>query len=145
MAESMTKESRKSVKAFLAAVEGDERRRDAELFAALMERVSGEKPRMWGDSIVGFGKYHYKYPTGHEGDSCLTGFSPRKTEFSLYLNGTYFPETEARRNALLQKLGKHRMGKACLYVKRSSDIDLGVLEELVEMGINALKERYHST
>jgi hypothetical protein len=142
MAESMTKTSGKSVKSFLAAVEDPQRRADAKTFLEMMERVTGEKPKMWGDSIVGFGKYHYKYPTGHEGDTCLTGFSPRKSEFSLYLTGTYFDGMEKKRDALLQKLGKHRMGKACLYVKRTSDIDLKVLEDLVTMSVEALRKHY---
>ena len=142
MAESMTKTSGKSVKAFLAGVEGAERRRDAQTFLELMQRVTGEPPRMWGDSIVGFGRYHYRYESGHEGDSCLAGFSPRKNEFSLYLTGTYFLGMEAERARLLERLGKHRMGKACLYVKRASDIDLKVLEELVTMSVEALRKHY---
>jgi hypothetical protein len=142
MAESMTKTTGKSVKSFLAAVEDPTRRADAQTFLEMMERITGEKPKMWGDSIVGFGKYHYKYDSGHEGDTCLTGFSPRKNEFSLYLTGTYFEGMERQRDALLNKLGKHRMGKSCLYVKRTSDIDLKVLEELVTMSVEALRKHY---
>ena len=142
MAESMTKESGKSPRAFIAAVEDEDRRKDAQALLDLMARVTGDKPKMWGDSIVGFGKYHYKYESGHEGDTCITGFSPRQREFSIYLNGSYFPGMEARREKLLAKLGKHRMGKACLYVKRLSDIDLKVLEQLVVLGVDELRKRY---
>jgi hypothetical protein len=142
MAETTTKASGKSVKAFLADVQDEQRRRDAQVFVDLMAKVTGEQPRMWGDSIVGFGEYHYKYASGHEGDTCLTGFSPRTNEFSLYLTGTYFPGMDEKRDKLLQRLGKHRMGKACLYVKRVSDIDLKVLEQLVTMSVEALKKHY---
>ena len=106
-----------------------------------MSRITGEKPRLWG-TIVGFGRYHYKYPTGHEGDTCLVGFSPRKTAFSIYLLGSYFPETEPKAKALLARLGKHSMGKACLYAKKLADIDLEVLEQLIELSVGALRERY---
>lgn len=142
MAESMTKTTGKSVKAFLATVIDEKRRADAQIVAGLMGRITGEEPRMWGDSIVGFGRYHYKYESGHEGDTCLVGFSPRKTEFSIYLTGTYFPGMEDARAKLLAKLGKHRMGKSCLYVKRIGDIDLKVLEALVTMSVDALKQHY---
>jgi hypothetical protein len=142
MAESMTRQSGKSVEAFLAGVDGETRRADAQVFLDLMGKVTGEPPRMWGDSIVGFGSYHYKYDSGHEGDTCLTGFSPRKNEFSLYLTGTYFPGMEEKREKLLARLGKHRMGKACLYVKRTSDIDLEVLEQLVTMSVETLRKKH---
>jgi hypothetical protein len=142
MAESMTKESAKSVSSFLAAVEDDDRRKDTVALLEMMKRLTGSEPKMWGDSIVGFGKYHYKYESGHEGETCLIGFSPRKREFSIYLNGTYFTGMEAKREKLLASLGKHRMGRACLYVKRLSDIDLRVLEQLVVMGVDELKKQY---
>jgi hypothetical protein len=142
MAESKTRMSGKSVDAFLADVEDEHRRNDARTFLELMRRVTGEPPRMWGDSIVGFGTYHYKYESGHEGDTCLVGFSPRKSEFSIYLTGTYLPGMEPKRTALLQRLGKHRMGKACLYVRQVSDIDLKVLKELVTMSVDALRKHY---
>lgn len=126
----------------LNAVSDPARRKDAYALAALMKRVTGEKPRLWSGAIIGFGEYHYRYPTGHEGDSCLAGFSPRKTEFSIYLMGTYFPEQGNAREALLARLGKHRMGKACLYVKKLADIDLKVLEKLVRMSVMALRRHY---
>lgn len=145
MAEAKTKSNDKSVDAFLGSIEGDQRQADARTFQKVMEKVTGEKARMWGDSIVGFGTYHYKYASGHEGDTCLVGFSPRKGEFSLYLTGTYFPETEQRRADLLDRLGKHRMGKACMYVKKADDIDLKVLEQLVRLSVDTLRDRYPAT
>ncbi len=134
MAETKTKETGKSIETFLEGIEDEQRRNDARVFLDLMKRITGESPKMWGDSIVGFGRYHYRYESGHEGDTCLTGFAPRKNEFSIYLNGTYFPGMDEKRQRLLDRLGKHRMGKACLYVKRASDIDIEVLEELVAHG-----------
>jgi hypothetical protein len=142
MAETKTKETGESVETFLGSIQDEQRRRDAGVFLDLMKRITGESPKMWGDSMVGFGRYHYKYESGHEGDTFLTGFAPRKNEFSIYLNGTYFPGMDAKRQHLLDRLGKHRMGKACLYVKRASDIDLEVLEELVAMGIDELRKHY---
>lgn len=141
MAESMTRQSGRSVEAFLAELD-EKRRADAAALVDLMGRVTGERPRMWGDSIVGFGAYHYRYPTGHEGDTCLVGFSPRKNAFSIYLTGVYFPDTAPRAHKLLEKLGKHSMGKACLYVKRLSDIDPKVLEQLVKLSVATLKAHY---
>lgn len=95
-----------------------------------MKRVTRQAPKMWGSSIVGFGSYHYKYASGHEGDMCLTGFSPRKEALTLYLSlgsGSY--------GELLQKLGKHKTGKGCLYIKNLEDVDLKVLEELVKKSV----------
>jgi hypothetical protein len=142
MAETKTKETGESVETFLGSIQDEQRRRDAGVFLDLMKRITGESPKMWGDSMVGFGRYHYKYESGHEGDTFLTGFAPRKNEFSIYLNGTYFPGMDEKRQRLLDRLGKHRMGKACLYVKRAGDIDLEVLEELVAMGVDELKKHY---
>ncbi len=144
MVETKTKETGRSVETFLQGIEDEQRRKDARVFLDLMKRITGESPKMWGDSIVGFGRYHYRYESGHQGDTCLTGFAPRKNEFSIYLNGTYFPDMDEKRQRLLDRLGKHRMGKACLYVKRASDVDLEVLEELVAMGVDELKKHYPS-
>ena len=126
MPEQKTKPHSGDVGAFLAQVENDQKRADSHVLVELMSKISGEPPVLWG-TMVGFGQYHYKYPTGHEGDAFLVGFAPRKAAFSIYLMGTYFPEENARREALLAKLGKHRMGKSCLYVNKLSDIDLDVL------------------
>lgn len=141
MAEQKTKPHTGDVDEFIAQIEDDAKRADAHALVALMGDVSGEPPVLWG-SMVGFGHYHYKYPTGHEGDSFLVGFSPRKAEFSIYLMGTYFPEENERREALLARLGKHRMGKACLYVKKLEHIDLDVLRELSEISVARLRATY---
>ena len=129
------------VEAFLAQVENERKRADSHVLIEMMSEISGEPPVLWG-TMIGFGLYHYEYPTGHEGDSFLVGFAPRKAAFSIYLMGTFTPEEKARREALLAKLGKHRMGKACLYVNKLSDIDLDVLRELVEISIRRMRATY---
>ena len=141
MAEQKTKPHTGNVGEFLAQVEDARKRADSHVLIDLMSAVSGEPPVLWG-TMIGFGQYHYRYPTGHEGDAFLIGFAPRKAEFSIYLMGTYFPEENEKREALLARLGKHRMGKACLYVKRLSDIDLEVLRELAEISVRKLRETY---
>lgn len=141
MAANKTVETDADVGAFLASVEGDGRRADAATLVALMSRLTGQPPKLWG-SIIGFGRYHYKYASGHEGDACLVGFSPRKAEFSIYLIGGYHPDTADRSAALLARLGKHRMGKACLYVKTLDAIDLDVLAELIELSVMRLQQDY---
>lgn len=141
MPEQKTKPHTGDVGEFLAQLEDPRTRDEAHILVELMSGVSGKPPVLWG-TMVGFGQYHYKYPTGHEGDAFLVGFAPRKSEFSIYLMGTYFPQEAARREALLTKLGKHRMGKACLYVKRLSDIDLDVLRALAEISVRRLRDTY---
>ncbi|MET0438931.1 MAG: DUF1801 domain-containing protein [Devosia sp.] len=141
MAEQKTRAGTGDVAAFLAAIEDEAKRTDALALVSLMAEVSGEPAVLWG-TMVGFGQYHYRYETGHEGDSFLVGFAPRKAEFSIYLMGTYLPDVAEKREALLARLGKHRMGKACLYVKRLSDVDLGVLRELAEMSVVELRKTY---
>jgi hypothetical protein len=138
MAETKTKATEESVGAYLAKIEDPQKRADSAVLVALMQRTTGEQPKMWGDSIVGFGTYHYKYASGHEGDSCIAAFSPRKAEFSIYL----WPEPAPWREELLAKLGKHRMGKGCLYVRRLENIDLKVLEKLVRQSAKVARERY---
>jgi hypothetical protein len=105
----------------------------------MMAEATGEKPFMFGASIVGFGTYHYTYDSGHEGDSCLTGFSPRKQAISIYLMGGL-----AEHPALVKKLGKHKAGKGCLYVKRLSDVDPAVLKELIVRSVASTRQRYPS-
>jgi hypothetical protein len=121
-----TKETDSSVDSYLAAIEDGARRKDCEVLAQLMARATKRPPKMWGSSIVGFGSYHYKYESGREGDICLVGFSSRKSDISLYgLNAA--PSSEA----LIPKLGRHKAGKGCLYIRGLSEIDLNVLEQLV--------------
>ena len=125
MAEIKTKPSDASVDAFLDAVEHPVRRADGHTLRALMQRVTGEPAMMWGPSIIGFGSYNYRYASGHGGDMCRIGFSPRKANLVLYVGG--FPEYQA----LLEKLGKHKSSKACLYLNKLADTDPAVLEEIV--------------
>lgn len=142
MAEAKTKPTGVDVDDFIAQLDDPAKRADSQRLIALMQKITGAPARMWGPSIIGFGSYHYTYASGHEGDSCLAGFSPRKAEFSIYLNGGYFPEMVEKRQALLAKLGKHHMGKGCLYVKKLENIDLKVLEQLVKLSYASLKKRY---
>lgn len=142
MAEQKTKPSTADVGAFLAAIEGEQRRADAAHLVELMQRATGEAPKLWGGAIVGFGQYHYRYASGREGDSCLVGFSPRQSEFSIYLMGVYFPDSADAAGQLLARLCKHRMGKACLYVNRLADIDLSVLTQLIELSVGKLRQHY---
>jgi hypothetical protein len=137
MAENKTKATEASVAAHLAAIADDSRRQDCELLAQVMARATNEPPKMWGASIVGFGSYHYRYESGHEGDACLVGFAARKGDISLYLMGG-FPGRES----LLARLGRHKLGKACLYLRRLSDVDLAVLEELVARSAASVKDQW---
>jgi hypothetical protein len=125
MAENKTKPTGAAVDAFLDRIADPQKRADAHKVRALMERLAGEPAAMWGPSIVGFGSYHYKYESGREGDWCRIGFSPRARELVLYGLGV------SRRPALMARLGKHRTGKGCLYIKRLADVDEAVLEQLV--------------
>jgi len=140
MAENKTKPTRASAEAFIAAVEHDGKRADAKVLDALFRKVTGEEPVMWGPTIVGYGRYHYRYDSGHEGDMCRAGFSPRKARHSLYLLGC--GEQDAGMEALLQRLGKYSRGVGCLYVNRLADIDLGVLEQMVALAWRNSFERY---
>src|SRR5262245_106659 len=126
LAENKTKATEASVESYFSAIEDETRRKDCEALAELMTKATKQQPKMWGTSIVGFGSYHYKYESGREGDSCLTGFASRKGDISIYLMAG-FPGQEE----LLPKLGKHKMGKGCLYVRKLSEIDLNVLEQLI--------------
>jgi len=126
-----------SVEAFLNAVEHPVRREDGLRLNALFKRVTGWQPRMWGPTIVGYGEYHYRYESGREGDFLATGFSPRKASQSIYIMPGYQDYS-----AILARLGKHKIGKACLYVNKLSDIDEAVLEELIITGLKDLGARY---
>lgn len=137
MAEIKTKPTETGVDDFLAAVPDPQRREDGRAVRAMMERLSGEPATMWGPSIIGFGTYHYKYDSGHSGTMCRIGYSPRAKELVLYvLTGS------ARQPELLARLGKHRIGKSCLYVKRLADVDQGVLEELMVECLDHMREKF---
>ncbi|MEQ8904830.1 MAG: DUF1801 domain-containing protein [Pseudomonadales bacterium] len=137
MSDLKTQPNNQSVEAFLDTIEPESKRDDAREILKLMKKVSGEDPVMWGPSIVGFGKYHYMYDSGREGDWMLTGFSPRKQSLTLYLMSGY-----AEMDQLLNKLGKYKHSVSCLYIKRLSDIDMVVLEEMIRISIDIIKKRY---
>ena len=137
MAETKTKPTPVSVDSFIDAVDNPVRRADATAVRAMMERVTSEPAQMWGPSIIGFGSYRYRYDSGHEGTSCRLGFSPRKAELVLYvLTGG------AEQDTLLARLGKHKVGKSCLYIKKLADVDMGVLEEITRTALAHMDARY---
>lgn len=132
-----TKPTEISVCAFIDAVADERQRGDALKIAAMMERLSGHKAKMWGPSIIGFGQYHYKYASGYEGDMARIGFSPRKGNIVLYLVDGFAGHAE-----LMAKLGKHKTGKSCLYLKRLSDVDEAVLEQLCIESLAWMAKKY---
>lgn len=132
-----TKPTAVCVNDFIEAVADEKQRADARKIADMMERISGHQPKMWGPSIIGFGSYHYKYDSGREGDMCRIGFSPRKGNTVLYLTDGF-----ERQGALMERLGKHKIGKSCLYIKRLSDIDETVLEQLVAGSLQYMAKEY---
>ena len=134
MAETKTKPTTVSVDAFIASVEKPVRRADAAAVREMMERVTGEPATMWGPSIIGFGRYHYRYESGHEGDAPRLGFSPRSANLVLYVGGF------AEYDELLAKLGKHKKSKACLYLNKLADVDMKVLEEIARRSYAATND-----
>lgn len=119
--------------AFIAGVEHPTRRADAAALDQLFRRVTGFQPKMWGPTIIGYGQYHYRYASGREGDSLATGFSPRKANLSIYIMPGY-----ADFGPILSRLGKHKIGKSCLYVNKLADIDMDALEDLIRAGLRDL-------
>jgi hypothetical protein len=138
MAKNKTAETNVSVVDFINGyVDNEQKKADSFRLLALMQEWSGFAPKMWGPTIIGFGSYHYQYASGHEGDSPLIGFSPRKAEFSLYV----FSPLEANKH-LLDNFGKYKIGKACIYIKKLADIDIAVLEKLCKATIAYLNEHH---
>ena len=135
--ENKTKPTTENVEKFIQSVDNEQKRADSFELIELMKKVTGKEAEIWGASIIGFGNYHYKYASGHEGDPPLVGFSPRKSAISLYV----FTGLNEHEN-LLEGLGKFTMGKACIYVKKLSDIDLNVLEKIMKETIQFLKNTY---
>ena len=135
MAEQKTKPTNESVEDFLNRIPEAERREDCFAVAKMMEEITGEKPTMWGPSIVGFGSYSYKYASGHEGDWPIAAFSPRKKDLTVYLMMGFEKHTE-----LMEKLGKHSHSKSCLYIKRLSDIHQPTLKKLIKASLKQLQE-----
>lgn len=131
-----TKKNDASVKDFLNFIVDEQKRKDCFEIVKMMEKATKQKPKMWGPSIVGFGEYHYKYASGHEGDMPIIGFSPRVQNITLYL------EQNIGENPLIQKLGKCKTSKACLYIKKLSDVDKNVLQELINESANADLSKY---
>lgn len=136
MNESRTRPTGDDVDAFLAAIPDPQRRADCMALVPLLREATGSAPRLWGNGIVGFGEYHYRYASGREGDWFLAGFAPRKGDLTLYVFGL------DAREPLLARLGRHRRGRACLYVKRLADLDLAALRELVAGGVADLRRLY---
>jgi len=135
MAELKTKLNDKSVEAFLNRIANAEKRADCFEILKVMKQATKQEPKMWGDSIVGFGNYHYKYESGREGDWFVTGFSPRKQNLTLYIMSGF-----ERYDELLKRLGKHSTSKSCLYIKKLSDVDVKVLQELVTESVKVMKK-----
>jgi hypothetical protein len=137
MSGNKTKATDASVDAYIKSIADPARQADCRALVRLMQSIMGEGPKMWGSSIVGFGSYHYKYDSGREGDACATGFSSRRSDISIYLTASFPGEED-----LLARLGKHKMGKACLSIRRLSDVDVEVLKQLVARSVAAVRERY---
>lgn len=137
MAENKTQPTQASVADYIASRGSEEQQQDCARLMALLKKVTRQQPKMWGPSIVGYGSYHYKYDSGREGEACLTGFAIRKAELVVYLSAEGPDQA-----ALLPRLGKHKMGKSCLYFKRLGDLDTAVLEKLVAGSVAELKRRY---
>ncbi len=139
MAELKTQQNDRDVVEFLNGVENEQRKSDSFELLDLFRQLTSEEPKMWGDSLIGFGKYHYKYASGQEGDWPLTGFSPRKQNLTLYI----MPGFKHYDN-IMQNLGKYKTGASCLYVKKLSDIDSALLKELIVKSVHDMKKMYDS-
>jgi len=135
MAELKTKKNDANVEEFLRGIENEKRKKDSFVVLGLMKKITGSEPSMWGPSIIGFGSYHYKYANGREARWFLTGFSPRKQSLTLYIMSGF-----KKYDQILQRLGKYKTGKSCLYIKRLEDINISVLEELISSSVNHLSK-----
>ncbi len=139
MAGNKTVETGASVTAFLNGVDDPKRRADCKKVAAMMRTATGARAKMWGTSIVGFGRYRYRYASGREGEFMLTGFSPRKRDLTLYIMPGFsgYP-------TLMKKLGKYKTGKSCLYIRRLDDVDEAVLQQLIDASVRHMREKYET-
>ncbi len=137
MANLKTTKNDNNPQAFIESVENEKRKADALEVLAMMTRVTGEEPKMWGPSIIGFGSYHYKYDSGREGDWMLAGFSPRKTALTLYIMGGFDGYED-----LMSKLGKYKTGKSCLYINKLEDVNSDILEKLVEKSVAHMRKAH---
>jgi hypothetical protein len=138
MAELKTQRNKASVEEFLNGIENDKRKQDAFKVLEIMKEPTRYQPEMWGTSIVGFGSYHYRYASGQEGDWPITGFSPRKQSLTLYIMPGF-----NRYEELMNKLGKYKTGKSCLYINKLEDINIEVLKNLVELSVDYMKKKYN--
>ncbi|MCX2743088.1 DUF1801 domain-containing protein [Mangrovivirga sp. M17] len=132
-----TQPTNRSIDEFIESIEHIKRKEDCQTLLKIMQEQTGEKPRIWGENIIGFGQYHYKYNSGREGDWFITGFSPRKQNLSIYIMTGFKGYT-----TLLEKLGKHRTGSSCLYVNKLDDIDLNILKTLISDSYLLMKKKY---
>ena len=139
MTEIKTRPTGDDVSALLAAIADPQRRADAEAICAMMARASGESPQIWSGNMVGFGTYRYRYDSGREGESFITGFASRAPALTLYIMPGF-----AEHQALLERLGKHETGKSCLYLKRLADVDGAVLEELVTRSVMHMRATHET-
>ncbi len=137
MSENKTKATSSSVTTFLNSVADEQKRKDCKTLAKLMKEATGERPKMWGEAMVGFGSYHYKYESGREGDFFLSGFSPRKQNLTIYIMSGFKPYSD-----LMEKLGEFKASKSCLYIKKLEDIDIKVLAKLVKLSAVCIAKRY---
>lgn len=137
MAENKTRQTKASADKFISAINEKNIREDCYTIIKLMQSVTKEEPKMWGPSIIGFGSYHYKYASGREGNMCITGFSPRKQNLTIYL----MPGFE-KQKAQLEKLGKLKTSKTCLYIKSLKDVEVKVLKEMINRSVNEMKKLY---
>ena len=139
MAENKTKKTGASVTEFLNSIDNPQMRADAKKVASMMRRVTGKRAKMWGSSIVGYGTYHYKYDSGREGDFMVTGYSPRKQALTVYIIPGF-----SKFGPLMKKLGKYKTGKSCLYIRRLSDVDENVLEQLIDRSVQLMHKKYET-
>jgi hypothetical protein len=137
MARNKTTETENSIIDFINTAPDEAKRKDAFELLEIMQEVTGFEPKMWGSGIIGYGKYHYRYESGHEGDAPLAGFSPRKDAISLYLTSSFEDKQE-----LLSKFGKHKAGKGCIYIKKLTDIDLEILKSMISASVKEIQKLY---
>jgi hypothetical protein len=137
MSENKTQPNDKSVIDFINTVENETKRNDCHTLLKMMKDITGHEPKMWGDSLIGFGKYHYKYESGREGDFFISGFSPRKTALTIYIMSGF-----SKHDELMAKLGKFKTGSSCLYISKLALIDLDVLKELIKSSVNYMHKTY---
>lgn len=139
MGKNKTTETERSVIDFINTAPDEAKRKDALELLKIMQEVTGFEPKMWGSGIIGFGNYHYKYESGHEGEAPLAAFSPRKDAVSLYLSSSFENKEE-----LLSKFGKHKAGKGCIYIKKLTDINAEILKQMISLSVDYLKKSYPS-